>query len=514
MKKRLEQLITEKFEYTVPTIILSEKEIVAKAKENEFIRGEFFFCAEDNSRIKGMIFTNSRRIVLSKDRFSGNTIHISYGFDTRGLQAGDRFSGEIVIASDLGEYRIPVGLTVEREPVKTSKGEIRDLSQFTALVEADYHEAFRLFTKPAFRTLLKGESDRIEALYQGMSHNPVTYQHMEEFLIGAGKKEPVRITLDKTRKELLHLENSMKDSIYLYKSTWGYVRMEVEVEGDFLEVEKKVITAEDFIGSVYGLEYVISRDKLGKGKRTGRIFIRSVYGTQTFEVCVSAHRDLQITPRGFENQTQLELIKNTLTFLVGQMDYLTWKDKMFVSLEELKAVGCFTILHQLIEAYVHFAGNNAAQAMELLSLLKDRTFTSQEAQEEGFYLYLAKKMETLLPDVKDVGARLSKLYQKNSESTLLLLLALRMSPEFSQSPVKKLALLEHRFEAGYTSPFLYLEAAMIIQKEENYLKRLSPFMIQVLSFAARYGMLNAELSMRISYMSEHEKRFKSSIYRI
>ena len=35
--------------------------------------------------------------------------------------------------------------------------------------------------------------------------------------------------------------------------------MEVEVTGDFLEVEKKVITSEDFIGSVYGLEYLIRK---------------------------------------------------------------------------------------------------------------------------------------------------------------------------------------------------------------------------------------------------------------
>ena len=46
--------------------------------------------------------------------------------------------------------------------------------------------------------------------------------------------------------------------------------MEVEVTGDFLEVEKKVITSEDFIGSVYGLEYLIRKEKLGAEENTDR----------------------------------------------------------------------------------------------------------------------------------------------------------------------------------------------------------------------------------------------------
>ena len=37
----------------------------------------------------------------------------------------------------------------------------------------------------------------------------------------------------------------MKDTLYIYRSTWGYLRAEVETEGDFLEVDKKIITSED-----------------------------------------------------------------------------------------------------------------------------------------------------------------------------------------------------------------------------------------------------------------------------
>ena len=68
--------------------------------------------------------------------------------------------------------------------------------------------------------------------------------------------------------------------------------MEVEVTGDFLEVEKKVITSEDFIGSVYGLEYLIRKEKLGSGRKYGQIRIKTVYGTYIYEVKASGNASI------------------------------------------------------------------------------------------------------------------------------------------------------------------------------------------------------------------------------
>ena len=88
------------------------------------------------------------------------------------------------------------------------------------------------------------------ALYQGLSHKPVTFQHLEEFLVALGQKEPVMLSAEQPEKTVLTVDQPRKETLYLYKNTWGYVRMEIEVQGDFLEVEKKVVTSEDFIGSV------------------------------------------------------------------------------------------------------------------------------------------------------------------------------------------------------------------------------------------------------------------------
>ncbi len=514
MKKRVEELVSGTFEYKAPKLILSETAVSLQLHEGEAYRGEFFFAAEDNSRIKGMLTASNRRILLSEDRFSGDTIHIAYGIDTNGLKAGIEEKAEIMILSNLGEYRIKVRFVIQKGQVKSSLGEIHNLDDFAVLAKADYREAFRIFTSEKFPDFLGEDKRTYIGLYKGMAHNPVTYQNMEEFLIGAGKKEPVEITLDKERKEAFRLGGSMKDSVYIYRSTWGYTRMEVEVEGDFLEVDKKIITSEDFIGSVYGLEYIILRDKLGSGRHRGRIRIKSVYKVLTFEILASAERDYQISMHAFESRMKRDLALGYLNLRAGVWDYRTWKEKAVGCLQELKNAGDYDAMMQLYEAGIYLEDDDIGRARAALKVLEDRKFTAEETQEEGMHLYLMKKTG-LLPDaLSNISERIRSLYRRNPESLVLLTILLHEDEEIKNSPVKQLHLMEQQYEMGSRSPFLYLEAYEIIKKDESQFKKLSLFMIQVLAFAGKQKLLTKELGMRIAYLARHEKEFRSSVYRL
>ena len=59
----------------------------------------------------------------------------------------------------------------------------------------DFKEAYRVFTDRRFELLLRNAGQKEKALYKGLSKQPVTFQHVEEFLIGNGKKDPVKIEL-------------------------------------------------------------------------------------------------------------------------------------------------------------------------------------------------------------------------------------------------------------------------------------------------------------------------------
>ena len=510
----MEELATGKFEYIVPRLKVSDEEITITVAENSDYQGNFFFGDKESGVIKGMLFSDNRRIILSKDSFSGNVISVLYRIDTNGLVSGDECSGNVTICSNLGEAKIAFKIIVMANEVQTSQGSLRDLEQFAYLAQDNYKEAFRLYGKNSFKQLLQGENARFAELYRGLSKNPITYQNMEEFLIAIGQKEAIEISVDEPKKEWLNLESSIKDSIHVNKSTWGHLRLEITTTGDFLSVEKKIVTAEDFIGSTYSLEYVISHEALKGTRHHGKIYIKSVYGTSVIEIVAQAAREYEVNSNHFETVTKVNMARDYLMWQVKKLELHIWKEQMIKRQDELKEAGCFDLQQRLYEAYMYYASGNAPRTLDMMSALKGQTFTRDEYEEEGVYLYLGKQTGLVSSEDIDVAERIDILYRQNQDSFMLLWLLIHVNEEFAKNPARQLFMLERQYEMGCNSPFLYLEAIKIIIADESLLKKLSPFMINTLNFARKYDMLTEQMVMRLTYLSVHEKKFSESLYRI
>ncbi len=427
----------------------------------------------------------------------------------------DTVDGVITINSNLGEYQVPVHAVITDDGIQTSRGAIDSLEAFIKLAESDYREAFRLYTSESFLKVLQGENPSYESLYRGMSQNPVTYQHMEEFLIGTGKKEPVTLRLEKTEQTWDHLDTTVKDCLNLYKSTWGYTHMEVEVTGDFLEVEKKVITNEDFIGSVYGLEYLIRKEKLGNGRKYGQIRIKTVYGTYVYEVKASGNVSYELSTRMYEKKGQAALAGLYEKYMLGEIGQDEWKEDSLKELERLRNLGCYYPKQQLMEAYIYEQTGDLANAKSVLWPLRELKFTQEQMEEEAWYLAMAVKASVATPDQEMTAqTRIENLYRMNPGSYSILRVLMDTSEEYRHAPGRQMYMLEELFDLGCRSPFLYLAAYEKLEKEAGYLKKLSPFMVQVLHYVARHGRLNEELTMRIGHLSEYVKNFQPVIYRL
>ena len=249
----MEQLINGRFEYEVPELELSATEIVLDILPEEKFRGELEFLAGDHRRIKGMAYSTHRRLLLGKEKFSGDKVKLPYGVDAAGLEGQDKIEGEIVLSTSIGEYRVPFSITVKKPEVRTSQGTVGTLEEFVELAKDDFREAYQLFTDTSFVQLLKGREELLP-YYEALAQAPVPYQNLEEFLIGAGFKKPVTLSLEKESLELYEVQTSLKDTLRIRRSGWGFLRAEIQTEGDFLEVEKTSIQDGHFIGSVYDLE--------------------------------------------------------------------------------------------------------------------------------------------------------------------------------------------------------------------------------------------------------------------
>lgn len=512
MKKIIEQLLGGKFEYEQPQLLFSPERISVKLPAGETRRGELYFGTEDNQKIRGFITSSNRRIVPGITKFSGTTICLQYGIDANGMEPGEVCQGWLTITSNIGEYKIPFRIETEKAQVKSSAGEIHDLDSFCAIAKKDVREAYRIFTDKSFPVVMKDSSSYEKALYKGFSNQPVTYQHMEEFLISMKKKEQVTVTLKQEERTFYDVKESMQETMEIQKSGWGHLRLDVETKGDFLELNKHVITDEDFIGSSYHIRYVIREDKLGAGNQHGEIILRSPYQTLTYKILATRSPKIQVNVNLGEKRMRLALLQDYLECRKGNMDFKTWAGSSHYILNQLRESACDYPEYQIYEAYLLHQEGNDEDAVKILKRFQDTTAIREDLELAGAYLFVCS-LTGLYTDRELVTRRIQSFYRQKEDSFLLFWICMRMDKSFRETPSMAVFRMEEQFEKGSRSPILYLEAWNYLAKDISLLHRLSKFWIQVLLFAAKGELLNEELVMRMAYLSGYEKSFNNSLYR-
>ena len=277
MKKQIEQLLSGKFKYDQPQLLFSKEKLSVTLEAGKTARGELYLGTEDNDKIKGYITSSNRRLVPGNSRFSGTTVCIPYGADGTGMQPGEVCTGWLCVTSSVGEYKIPFSIEAKQGEEHNFLEEIKDIEAFKKIAKEDFRGAYHLFKDPSFAAVMENADEKQKALYAGLSAAPVTYQNLEEFLIGLGEKEPVSVSLKTTANEFYGLREPIQESFDIHKTGWGHLRLEIESTADFLEPERHVITEEDFIGSSCRINYVVRTEKLKKGNELGEIIVKSPY---------------------------------------------------------------------------------------------------------------------------------------------------------------------------------------------------------------------------------------------
>lgn len=505
-------MLSGKFEYENPALLFSEDRISVTLKAGETVRGDLYFGTENNERIRGYVTSSSRRLVSGLGKFSGTTICLPYGVDATGMKPGESLSGWLCFTTNVGEYRLPFSIQTEKEEIRSSVGELHDPDEFLKIARKDFREAYRLFKDKAFYRIMENRSSKEKALYAGLSVQPVTYQHLEEFLVSMGYKEPVSISLKQNGGEFYEVSETVLESFEIHKTGWGHLRLDIETRGDFLEAEHHVVTDEDFIGSSYRVEYVIHREKLGKGRQFGQIVIKSPYQQLIYPVIASTDAGSGIDIGAAEKKHRLTLMRDYIECRCGGMDFKTWAGSARFELNQLREAGCCYPEYQMLEAYLlHKEGNNP-QAIEILKQFRDKSYSGDDLEFAGVYLYLCS-LTGIYRDSVQALRRIQNFYMQKEDSLILMWVQLQMDSAYRRTPSKAVFLMEEQFDRGCRSPLLYLEAWNYISADMSLLHRISRFWVQVFLFAGKKGLLTEELVMRLSYLSGYEKSFNRSLYR-
>lgn len=270
-----------------------------------------------------------------------------------------------------------------------------------------------------FSLILKDQSEKIRALYAGLSQQPVTYQHLEEFLIAVGAKEKVTLELNKDEANFYDVRETVQESLYIHRSGWGHLRADIEVNGDFLEVSKHVVTEDDFIGSACEVNYVIHRERMGRGNQYGEIIVRTPYQKLIFGVLASRGTESTVNIDLLEKQYRAEMIREYLGYVCGRVDFDTWTANAHERFNKLGENGLKYPEYELFEAYVLHLEGNDEEAEKILARYQNKSFHHNELELAGIYLYLC--VETGIYGDKSQALRKIQNFQMQKEDSFILL---------------------------------------------------------------------------------------------
>ena len=505
MQQTIQEILEEKIPYELPSMLFSQEKLSITLEAGTTLQDELYFGASDNTRIRGRITSSNRRLVPGFLTFDGNTVRLPYGVDAEGLVAGEGVDGWLTVISNIGEYRIPFEIRTGRAALTEGRGSILTLEEFCDLARRDFREAFRLFTSPEFAGIIRRQQPRIRALALAFTTQPVTYQHLEEFLIACGLKERVTISVSDPPSEFVHVTSSFSEKLLIQRSGWGHLRLEAEAEGPFLDFPQKVVTDESFIGSRLELAFVLDRDRLGAGRQRGRLCLRTPYQQICLPVAASAQIENNISISLLEKKHRLSLLRDLLDFQCSNIAFDEWKAGTRYSLERLADMGFDVPEYQMLRVWLLYNCHKEEEARRILSPYTEKVFTPEETILAGTVLYLSC-VTGMVSDREKAVSRLQRMYMQRSDSWLLLHFILQLDPEMKKDSAA-IRRMEELYKTGSSSPFLYLDAYHRLVKNPDNLMRLDGFWIQVFSFAARRGLLTQELCMRFVYLSGYEKEY-------
>lgn len=504
----------EQFEEILRGLTAAPDFIDMECETGKVCGGEITIRCFEDFRLKGYITTDESRIVPEKERFAGAPFRLVFGVDTAGLQDGDVVTGNICVETNGGAVSIPVRVCVRDMIMHSACGDIRTLEDFGALARDNYEEALRLFRSPAFQKILEGNDRRFRALYRGLSKNPVTYSRMEEFLIASGIKKPVVLTADTSERRLFDLRESVQENVTIHRSGWGGIEITAEAEGDFIELPRRKLYVDDFVGSICEFGFVIRKEKLGIGRNYGRVLLNAYNFSAEIPVVASSHGELGVDMTIVSQKNKVRLTSLYLDYLMDRIDVKTFCSETRKLLSFIRETESLPMSFELYEAYVRELGGNRTEARKIMQEISRRSFKEEPLENRAAFFYIGYITGMLDPTKVDIALKIREMQQRKQESLLLAWILFRVDPDLLRNPSKKMRYMEKLFASGCRSPILYMEAIYLIRRDGNNLRRMNAFMRSVLLFAVNAGMISEDMARRAAHLSDNEKSFTGIMYRI
>ena len=518
MRERINRLARGIVDAELPKLFLSPVKVEETLGSDTIYKRELYLSSENNLSIKGLAYSTHSRVRIASRSFGGLRNHIVYEVDTSWCENGDVIRGTINLVTNGGELEVPFLFCVETTASIRVLSTLHTVEDFVDLAQKDMDLALRLMEYKDFTNAPFLQDLRVRAVFDGIRGHGNRQNALEEFFLGLGVKEPVGLTLSASSKTYDNPKKQVSDRIVLQKNGWGYVYLEVKADGEFIELSQKTVTQADFTDDRFDLAFKIHPERLHRGKNLGAIRFLTVHGETVVRITATAGNEPGAAAR--DREVTRSSIARYLTlreeYESGKNDPAKVLTKLQRELDAIRGACGSSLLHSLFQAETYLDAGRPDQAALCLDSCRDQIAAEEERTGTlyCFYQYLQYRVN---PDEtrRDAVLRLlRKKLDKRKGRFYLQLLLLKMEPELFEEGPTLFDSFKTQYRNGCHSPFLYIEACRLLEKDPALLVNMEPFEIHALYYGVTHGMIGEALALRAASLASGAKFFHRLYYRL
>ena len=518
MRQVIEEILNGKFNAENGSLDFSCPRIEISLHADETVEGFFTVYGPSRRMTEGYVVSSDLRMECMTGSFSGSQDEIHYRFDAHGMEAGEEVKGAFNIISNQGEYYLPFFVSVVPESVISSLGSIKNLFHFTNLAKSNWEEAVKLFYSDKFKEVFTGNDRQHYAAYQGLSAVNGNEHNVEEFLLEINKKKPVEYIPEESEIKIEDPLENTRYALVINRNGWGYTRLRIETEGEFLRVEEDTVTDASFLGNIYRVYYYIDYTNLHAGNNYGCILLVQEHRTIRIPVTVVLHmtgrKALGIHRE--KGRLTVEIMEYYQAFRLKKISTKTWMTETNKLLNRMLELDDKDVTIKLFQAQILLTEERYNEARWMIEKQEERVLAGREQFPElwCYYLYLTTLYSKDDRYVDDVAAEVSEVYERNRGNWRIAWLVMYLSGEYVRNASRKWELLEELFRSRCTSPVIYIEAWNLLRMNPSMLLKLEDFEQQVLHYAIKNDLMKDEIMLQVVYLAQKQKTYSDSIFRI
>lgn len=483
-------------------------------RAGEMAEGSFHIYATEKNA-SGRIYSSDTRMKLSGFEFSGEKFEVNYCFDGSAAETGNTIKGQFDIISNCKEYTIPYKINVQKPQLMSSLGVVKNMFHFTNLARTNWEEATELFYSPDFSSVFHKSDKNALLSYMGFSKNKGNEQNVEEFLIEISKKTPIIYTFDIEGFLLEDIQDSIWKEVEIRRSSWGYSFLEIELQGDFLSIDRDVLKSCDFEDDKCRLRIYIDAAKLHNGMNSGAVILHDACNNYTIPVDIIM--DDEPAKRDRSRKEKLVLCRLTKAYVDMLFENKTageWTELLEENVKLLCGYDEDDINFNLCRVQLLLEKGRDNEAKWYLDNLEQRLIDENASDKaKGYYLYLTTFLNGDYEYITNVCSELEGAYEETPEKWQLAWFVLQLKEELLNDIEQRWRFLERMYENGCMSPLMLCEAVLLLQKEPSFLIKIGEFEEKVLWFGAKNRQLSPELIEQLQYLEARKEAYSPLLLR-